>query len=438
VSNYVTVTLPNSEFQFNRVYSINLYQDNYKHDYAEIYFKDWGVSPKFVKPGTLITLNIRGKDYYGYINNIQNVQENGKDFTKIGFIGASYVMKQASQKIYLNMTADQVVSEIASKYNFAFKVAPHPRVYPQIAQAGMTDWELMVKLARQSGYFLRAENTELYFQPLDQDFNDLHNQALSFQKADGGFKPINPIYSFKPIIGETLNGRNFEKASTSVAGVDPNTGAYFKYTTQDAPSPSRELSNPAFFDKHDTLTVINDYSTATQEAKSANERSRFPYQATVEVIGTSDLRPGIPIYLNNVGDDYSGYWTILSVAHKVIEKQMNQQMFTSTLVVATDSLGQILDPAKNVTPPSARIREIIPNSRNTVVKPETVVNQPGLSIKPAQSINLVNKVNVASSSGQLTTSATWASTHRNLGTPRPYTTIPIEAMEKVRSNALRN
>ena len=117
---------------------------------------------------------------------------------------------------------------------------------------------------------------------------------------------------------------------------------------------------------------------------------------------------------------------------------MNQQMFTTTLTVGTDSLGQIADTKKNVTPPSDRIREIIPNSRNTVVKPETIINKPGLSIKPAKSINLVNKVNVASSSGQLTTSATWASTHRDLGTPRPYTTIPIEAMEKVKSNALRN
>jgi hypothetical protein len=385
-----------------------------------------------------MTLGIRGKTLYGYINNIQNTQQEGKNFTKIGFMGASYVLKQASQKIYLNVTADQVVAEIANKYNFAYKVTPHPRVYPQIAQAGMTDWELMLKLAKESGYFLRVENTEIYFQPFDQDFNDLHNQTLSFQKADGGFKPINPIYSFKPIIGETINSGNFEKASVSVAGVDPNTGSYFKYTKQDSFTNTRELSNSSFFDKHDTFTVINDYTTAKQMGKSMDEHGRFPYQAIVEIIGTSELRPGMPVYLNNVGDDYSGYWTILSVKHKVVEKQMNQQMFTTILTVATDSLGQIADTRKNTSPPSDRIREIIPNSRNTVVKPETIIKKPGLSIKPAQSINLVNKVNAASSSGQLTTSATWASTHRDLGTPRPYTTIPIEAMEKVRSNALRN
>lgn len=438
MSSYVTIDLPNSEFQFQRAYSVDLYQDNFKHDYAEIYFKDWDVSPKFIKPGTLMTLGIRGKILYGYINNIQNVQQEGKNFTKIGFIGASYVFKQASQKIYLNVTADQVVAEIAKKYNFAFKVVPHPRVYPQIAQAGLSDWELMLKLARQSGYFLRAENTELYFQPFDQDFNDLHNQATSFQKADGGFKPINPIYSFKPIVGETFNSMGFEKASVSVAGIDPNTGSYFKYTKQDSFTNTRELSNPALFDRHDTTTVINDYTTATQAGKAIDEHGRFPYQAIVEVIGASDLRPGMPVYLNNVGEDYSGYWTILAVKHKVVEKQMNQQMFTTTLTVATDSLGQITDTRKNVTPPSDRIREIIPNSRNTVVKPETVMNRPGLSIKPAKLIKLVNKVNIAISSGPLSTSATWASTHRDLGTPRPYATIPIEAMEKVRSNALRN
>lgn len=437
MSSYITVELPNSQYQPQRVYSFKLHQDNFMHDYGEIYFRDWAIKPTLVKPGTLIKINVRGKDFYGYINDIKNTQENGKNFTKIGFIGASYVMKQSSQQVYTNMTADQVVSIIAKKYNFAYKVTPHPRVYPQIAQAGLTDWELMVNLAKQSGYFLRAENTEIYFQPFNQDFDELHSEALSFQKADGGFKPVNPIYSFKPVVSETMNNMGFQKASVSIAGIDPVSGKKFKYTQQNSFNPSRQFSNPALFDKHDTATVANSYTTATQEAKSADEHSRFPYTADVEVIGVPRLRPGMPVYLGGVGDEYSGYWTILSVVHDVVEKQLNQQMHTTKLVVATDSLGQILDPTKNVTPPVSQIRKIIPNVRNTKVNPSTVVKRPGLTIKPSQTITLVNKVNQASPSGQLVTPTTWASTHGSLNNPAPETRMPPEVMEKVRSNALR-
>lgn len=438
MSSYVTIELPNSQYQFQRVYSVNLHQENYLHDYATLYVRDWAVKPTLVKPGTLIKLNIRGKDFHGYIHDLKNVQENGKNFTKVGFIGASYVMRQASQKIYSNMTADQVITIIAKKYNFAYKVTAHPRVYPQINQAGLTDWQLMVKLAKESGYFLRAENTEIYFQPFNEDFDDLHSQALSFTKADGGFKPVNPIYSFKPTISETLNNMGFEKASVSVAGINPLTGDDFRHTQQVSFDPSRQFSNPALFDKHATTTVVNDYVTATQISKTADENNRFPYKAQVEVIGVPSLRPGMPVYLGNVGTEYSGYWTILAIEHKIIEEHLNQQRHTTILTVATDSLGQILDPIKNATPPVDRVRKIIPNVRNTTVKPKTVIKKPGLTIKPTQVISLVSKSNQKSPSGQLVTPTTWASTHGSLNTPAPKTRMQPEVMEKVRSNALRN
>ena len=438
MSSYVTIELPESQYQFQRVYSVNLHQENFMHDYASIFVRDWAISPNLIKPGTLIRLNIRGKDFHGYIHDIKNTQENGKNFTKVGFIGASYVMRQASQKIYSDMTADQVITIIAKKYNFAYKVTAHPRVYPQINQAGLTDWELMVKLAKQSGYFLRAENTEIYFYPFNQDFDDLHSETLTFTKSDGGFKPVNPIYSFKPVISETLSNMGFEKASVSVAGVNPLDGNNFRYTQQKSFDSSRQFSNPALFDKHSTTTVVNDYLTATQESKAIDEHSRFPYTAQVKIIGVANLRPSMPIYLDNVGNEYSGYWTILSVEHQIIEEHLNQQMHTIVLTVATDSLGQIVDVAKNVTPPIEQLRKIIPNVRNTTVKPSTVVKKPGLTIQPTQVISLVNKSNQASPSGQLITPTTWASTHGSLNTPAPETRMPVEVMEKVRSNALRN
>jgi len=436
VSNYVTVNFPTSAIQPKRVYRVSLTQEIFAHDYATVEFRDWNLDPLNIKPGSLMILTIKDKDYHGYVHDLQGNQSATKSFTKVGFIGASYVMKQASQKIYQNMSADQIVAEIAKKYNFAYKVTPHPRIYDQLAQAGMTDWEFMVRLAKQSGYFLRAENTEIYFQPLTEDFTNLITEAVSFQKADGGFKPTNPIYSFKTVISETLRQFGFKKAATSVAGVNPVTGQEFKITTQTSFNPSRQFSNQEFFDDHATGVVANDYQTANQLAKASDEYSRFPYAAKVQTIGVSSMRPCLPVYLKNVGAEYSGYWTVLSVTHEVVEDNLNQQMYTCELMVASDSLGRASDIRIPEVPSVNPTRRLIPNQRNTNVKPKTIINLPTITTKRYQQTELVNRINRAAQTGPFVATSRWGSTHRDLNYKIVDERMPEAVWAKLRSNAI--
>lgn len=436
--NYVSVNMPTNQVQFKRVYRAQVKQQNYEHDYARIYFRDWGLSPKQAKPGTPISYKLAGKEYFGYIHDIKNVQETGKHFTEVGVIGASYVMRQASQTVYKNMTADQVVVKIAKKYGFAYKVVPHKRVYPQIAQAGLTDWELMVKLAKQCGYFLRAENTELYFQPLLQDFEELIYEARRFVKNDAGFKDMHPLYTFKPIMGETLAHHGADKSATSIAGVDPFTGKYFKYTTQKRSETTRAVSQPELFDRHATDVVVNSYTSAVSEAISADEKSRFPYSAEAEVIGTANLRPGMPVYLDGVGSEYSGYWTILRVEHYAVETELNKQRFTTRLTVGTDSLGAVADQKYPTRPPAKPVRKITPNIKNTKIIPKTIIKATGVQVKPSGSSSLVDRVNRADAPAKSLRKNVWVSTHGNL-TSRP--TPPSKskaARDKARAHNARN
>lgn len=435
MSNYVTVTFPTSAIQPKKVYRVKFTQEIFAHDYASIELRDWNVDPLNIKPGSLMVLTIKGKDHHGYVHDLQGNQSATKSFTKVGFIGASYVMKQASQKIYRNMSADQIVAEIAKKYNFAYKVTPHPRIYPQVAQAGMTDWELMVRLAKQSGYFLRAENTELYFQPLTEDFTNLITEAVTFTKADGGFKPTNPIYGFKPIISETLRHFGFKKAATSVAGVDPVTGQTFKVTTQTSFNPSRQFSNQEFFDDHATDAVANDYQTATQLAQASDEYSRFPYAAKVETIGVSSMRPCLPVYLKNVGAEYSGYWTVLSISHEVVEDNLNQQIYTCELTVASDSLGRAADTRLPEVPSTNPTRRLIPNQKNTNVKPKSIINLPAVTTKRYQQTELVTRINRTAQTGPFVATSRWGSTHRDLNYKIVDERMPEAVWAKLRSNA---
>lgn len=436
MSNYVTVNFPTSSQQPKRVYRVELIQEIFTHDYATVEFRDWNLDPLNIKPGSLMSITIKDKTYNGYVHDLKNHQTSGKNFTKVGFIGASYVMKQASQKIYRDMSSDQIVAEIAKKYSFAYKVTPHPVIYHQVSQAGMTDWQFMVRLAKQSGYFLRAENSEIYFQPLTEDFNNLITEATTFQKADGGFKPTNTIYSFKPVISETLSHFGFKKASTSIAGVDPVSGSSFKITKQDSFAPTRQFSNTDFFDAHATEAVANDYQTAKEYAKAADEYSRFPYAATVETMGLSSIRPCMPVYLKNVGSEYSGYWTVLKITHNVTEENLNQQMYTCDMTVASDSLGRVLDNKVPEIPATNPTRRLIPNQKNTNIKPESIILLPSITTKRTQKTELVDRINRANQTGPFVATARWGSTHRDLNYKLVDERMPQAVWAKLRSNAL--
>jgi hypothetical protein len=436
--NHVTVEMPNSQWQFKRVYKASFRQQNYEHDYLRITFRDWDVTPTKAKPGSLIRVTLDGKEFCGYIHDLKNRQENGKDMTEIGVIGASYVMRQASQKVYREVTADQVIVEIAKRYGFAYKVVPHSRVYPQISQAGLTDWELMVKLAKQSGYFLRAENAAIYFQPLLQDFKEMVYEAKSFTKTQMGKKYTSPLYSFRPVIGETLAHHGSDKSAVSVAGIDPLTGEYFKYTRQARSETTRSVSHPELFDKHATHVVANDYKTAVSEANAADDKSTFPYVAEVEIVGTPSLRPGAPVHLANVGPEYSGYWTILQVEHVVKEESLNKQSFTTRLFVGSDSLGSISDPAVPVMPKGRPARRIVPNTKNTRKKVVTEVFWSGLNIKQPNSFALVSRTNRSNIESSTLLQSRWISKDGNLVTIIEDTYVPEHIREKIRSYNARS
>lgn len=430
MSNFVRVSFPNSPAEPKRVHRATLTKENYKHEFATFYFRDWGANFNNVKPGTPIKANFGGKEFVGYVHDIRGEIDSNKDFLEVEAIGASFVMRQASQEIYRNITASEVVKKIAQKYNFSYKVEPHPRVYPQISQSGLTDWELMVKLAKQCGYFLRAENTTIYFQPILKEFEEVIPEAPIFTKNDAGFRGISGIYSFKPVIGETLFHQGADKSAVAVAGVDPRSKQTFRVTNQTRARTTRKVSQKEFFDKHATNVVANEYSVAKSEAESADEKSKFPYRAELVVVGTSRVHPGMPVYLDGLGDAYSGYWVALSVEHLVEESRLNFEQFTTTMTVGTDSLGEA-DSRYPLKPPTKPTRAISPGIRKTLSKPKSEIKTAGLSVKPIIEIGLVKRKNRPGSPSTSLSATTWSSDKGDLKGKKPESRKSPAAQAKV-------
>jgi phage protein D len=380
--NYISVDFPQTTLQPQVIYKADIYQKRYAHEIACLYFKDWGVQYDVVKAGSPIHLIINGfhekRELFGYVHHIKLDRTPGKNFTEVTVIGASFPMKQQAQEVYTGVTADQVAQQIATKHNFVCFSVPHPRVYPQVAQAGHSDWELLVRLAKQCGYTLRATNTELYFQPVMYDYTYKREEAPRFVLRQAGDPLGSTIYSFTPTVGESIPYEDATKGAVAVNGVDAVNAAPISITQQLRNAKTRIKQQSEFFDIFDTSTVAPDVLVASYEADAAESRNYFPYRGEVTVLGNPSLRPDMPVYLDGIGEPYSGYWMVLEAHHNIVEEELNRQRYTTTLIVGTDSLGDAVkwtDSKTILAPEFIPSRTVIPNVLQTKIKPSTVLNK---------------------------------------------------------------
>jgi phage protein D len=388
--NNVTVSFPNTTLPPVRVYELTLKQSRYQHEIAAIQFRDWNVDYDSVSSGSPITFTINNglesKIFTGYIDHVTTQNEPGTNITEVVAISSSYVFKNESQKIYKGLSADAIVQQIAEKHSFSCYAIPHPRVYTQVSQAGHTDWELCVRLAKQSGYSLRTEGTELYFQPMLYDYTQRRSQASKFTMRGQANPSGSTLYSFYPILGENVEYDGDKKAAIVISGVDLNTTTSLSIVNQKRNKNTRFNSKAEFFDKFHTHVVATDSQIANYEAKAADDRAVFPYRAVAEVLGNSSLRPDLPVYLDGIGTNYSGYWTILSTEHLIVEESRNVFKYTTVLHLGTDSLGaavQWTDGALINSPNYAPSRTIIPGVRQTNKPPSSSLRKTSVAYSPS-------------------------------------------------------
>ena len=111
-------------------------------------------------------------------------------------------------------------------------------------------------------------------------------------------------------------------------------------------------------------------------------------------------------------------------------------MYTCDITVASDSLGRVSDNRLPETPANTPVRNIIPNQRNSNVKPKTIINKPAITSKRYQQTELVTRINRAAQTGPFVASSRWGSTHRDLNYKPVDEKMPSAVRMKVRGNAI--
>jgi phage protein D len=370
------------------------------------------------------------RTFNGYVHHIIPDMSPNKNYVDITLIGASRVFKQQSQKVWTNTTADQVIADIADANNFSYIATPSPRIYDQISQAGMSDWELMVKLAKQNGYSLKADNTTLIFQPLTQDFTDMRQEA-AYYAMRGLESKATGIYAFTPMIGEAIPYADATKTTVAISGVDRTSATSHSQTNQGSINHTRSKSSSPIFDAYHTNVVAPTYQIAQYEATAADERNRYAYRGEVTIQGNPTILPDSPIYLDGLGPTYSGYWTALSITHNI----KGNAEYSTTLIVGTDSLGlstQWTD-NKTVTSPSQTIKRVItPGIRQKNIVPKTSLKKVGVTVKESHKVPFSKAKNVSKISSKTAPSHQWVGSGGNLKAPTIVEKkVPAAALQKM-------
>ena len=368
--NYLSIEFPLAQNAPKRTSAFVLKQARYAHEIATARFKDWDVQYANVKPGDPVKCLLRGRDtnreFVGYIHDIKPEITPTARFVTVTIIGASYQLKQARQRVFENVTAIDVVKTIAREHNFAVDIDSHPRVYPQITQAGISDFQLLARLAQQCGYLFRVDNTTIKFKKVTTDYNANRGNAQKFDMREAGNPSGHSLYSFNLILGESNKYSDAYKSAVQVGGVDPTTQVVSLVTNQVKAKAIRSKSETEFFDSYATDTVAPDPLSAYYESVSADERNRFPYRAHAQVFGTPNIAPGMPVYLDGVGPEYSGYWIVLSAEHHIVETKPNVLQYTTYLQVGSDSIGEasVLGGVKTLKPEIIKKRALVPGVKN--------------------------------------------------------------------------
>jgi hypothetical protein len=101
-------------------------------------------------------------------------------------------------------------------------------------------------------------------------------------------------------------------------------------------SPHSKPSQKAKFVKHLPFEVAKTVSEAKFIAEDLAEANRYNYRGVALLLGDANVNVGESIYLDNLDQDMSGYWTVIAVSHLFGGGNYTYQM---EVLVGADSLG---------------------------------------------------------------------------------------------------
>lgn len=248
----------------------------------------------------------------GYVDSAGPVASSGRDgrgWVDITFVGASWVFKQAGQRVWQNTTLRQVIRELATEHRFSFRTDSTSLRFAQLIQHGQSDWAFLRHLAEQHGMLLRADNTQLTLvDPLQELARTLSTTPiLSVDRpADARIRTLSG--------GNAGIGDGFGKTRNRVSyGVDEVSKEVVATRAHDRANTT--VNTPIFTE----YPVLAESSIAglRDQMRAVARKNFYANEIEVEVTNLPRFRIGNGVCIIGSGKTTDGCWSIFEATHTI-------------------------------------------------------------------------------------------------------------------------
>lgn len=341
-------------------HGLEIHQDIEQHDMAVITarsrFNDYFAT---MAPGSPITIsyeNILGSSgtFVGYITHVKPSSKMIKDQYErtITCIAASREFRNTARNVWRNRTAPEIVQDIGDKLGFRVVTKQHGLRRRHISQGGDTYWEVLVKLAKMTGYVLRAEGTTLYFLPLKQMIKGFASTAPVMADTTMYDQYRVAIKQMSAKMGNTSDDGDDLSDAAVVVGFGPNDRD--PYDVKEIPGSAiraRRATSSAY-EKFSPGVVAHSRRDAQLLAKGMADRGLMAFDAEIECGGDPMIAPYRPAYVASKDENLSGYWIVKRVVHRFVINH-----YECDVIVSADEISP-----QRALPPAQRFRDLAAES----------------------------------------------------------------------------
>lgn len=250
----------------------------------------WGISPTGVKT------------FYGYNNHYDTVIERRGDATTcLTILGTSKPMNSTVPTNWFGMTRSGIAKAVAERHKMRSIIHRHPVVVEDWTTGLRSDFQVLQKLAEETGFRFWVDGSTLYFLDPQKLLATAQRQSIPYYE---GYE----IRQTKVTGGAGAPMDDKPITRKKMYGLDYRNNELFLATSGDTSTPDQIIPMTA-----STYTEADTWLEAYQKNSSAY----YTLEATVN--GNALIEPGTLIQLADSPNvnDVGGYWAVLEVVHEL-------------------------------------------------------------------------------------------------------------------------
>ena len=295
------------------------------------------------------------------------VAEQGMHTVVRGLDKSHRLFRGTRVEAYLNMTASDIASRVAQRAKVPVSVEATRITYEHIGQAGVSDWDFLQQLARDNNRTLELSGGTLMFRartPAQEapSSRDAREEPLTLERGVNLLQLRGVVTTAGQVPSVEVRGWD-PQAKREVVGQHTPQGVH----AQVASTPTRlagDVDAPAYVHADSGLT---DQTHCTEVATSLADHLGGGF---AELEGTArgnpKLHAGVAVSLVNVGDTFSGKYTLSGTRHEITP----DDGYLTRFVVSNTSERSLYGAASGASARGARIPGVVPAIVTNAKDPE--------------------------------------------------------------------